>query len=232
MKYKQNITIFVLLFLSILIMNSKNGSYDGMNAIAKDVDTIYVIVGDTMNKVFNVAQQKDTIELIIKDERNHKGNNPFLYRQDTSKYALHSIRKITIISECDITDTSIDSVYFNEKYYRSSSLFRIKNDEIVYSNWRDINGGIGFGGLYKKGFHVSSPSRNGGYFIEKRTPDDTVNINRPIGEQIFEYYYDDQGRIVSIKSLLENEDIYEVKYNTFGLWCEIKFKDLKIRRNR
>lgn len=195
------------------------------------MDSVYVSIRDSVIGVFLVDKQKDTIVMTIKNEISQKGTNPFFSKRDTSKYEKRSLRTLTINSKGDIEDNMIDSVLYNQHYFQIRDFFKIKKDEITTGFWKDINGGIGFTRFYKKGYYISSPSPHGGFYITRRTPDDTLKSYLSIGSQEYLYDYDESGRVVSIIFKDDSTLIYSVKRNDLGQWNYIIFRDLIIKRN-
>ena len=89
---------------------------------------------------------------------------------------------------------------------------------------------MGFTSLCKNGYNISSPSRGGGYFITHRTPNDTTNLQLPIGMYCYQYYFDKMNRVNHIVSTVSNDTIYSIIYDLDGIWTEIKYNDLRLRR--
>jgi YD repeat-containing protein len=209
-----------------------------MNGKAKEkesiivVDSIYVFISDSIVGAYQCCNQ-DTMKVVIKDEWNNNGRNPFYSRIDTAaKYKQHSIRELDITQEGWVIDKSIDSIYYNGHYFYSSYKFCINDDSISMLNYRNVNGGVGYGGLYIKGYRVSQSGPHGGYYIVKRCPDDTTHSNLPIGEQQYKYEYDSLGRLVTISNSDDNTVVYSKKFNDVEGWNEIQFRDLVIKRNK
>lgn len=206
-------------------------SYSQYGGVKTSVDSVYVSSRDSFIGVFLDDKQKDTIVLTIKNEISQNGTNPFFPRRDTSKYEQRSLRTLTITSNGNIEDRTIDSILYNHHFFLKVHSFNVKDDEILIAKWGNVNGGVGFTRYYKKGFYVSSPSPHGGYSITKRTPEDTLKSNLSIGTQEYLYDYDESGKVVSIISKEDSSLIYSVKRNKLGQWNYIIFRDLIIKRN-
>lgn len=199
-------------------------------ASSLDRYSICVSQGDSLIGVFQVDALKDTIVLTINKEKNNNGTNPFFIRRDTSKYELRTTRTLSITSGENILDKTVDSVYYNKKYYQSSYSFCIRGYEIISSRWHDVYGGVGGSSFYCNGYYISEPTRNGGYIINKKMPDDTLKTEMDSGDLIYLYDYDEAGRVVSISSKEDSCLIYSVKRNELGQWITITYRDFIIRK--
>lgn len=227
-------TIFVIggavLFAFILYNNIMNGKAREMKSIIA-IDSVCVTINDGIVGACQY-RNKETMKIVIKDEWNNNGRNPFFPRIDTTKYKQHSIRELELTQDGWVTDKSVDSICYNGQYFYSSYIYRINNDSIALSSYRNKNGGVGYGALCIKGYRVSQSGPHGGYHIVKRCPDDTIHRNLPIGEQQYKYNYDSLGRLIAIINLDDNSIVYSKTYNGVNSWNEIKFRDLVIKRNR
>lgn len=218
----------LLSFLIPLLICS--GIFGQKQLVSKEEpDLIVVYAGDSLVGTYVPKSSIDTINIIIKDEYNFNGHNPFTYK-DTAHYPLHTVRKITITPEGNLENHEIDSVYYDNKYFRSESFFRVRGDEIVKGSRKFWSGGLFFTELYKNGYYISSPSRGGGFYITKRTPDDTLNLNRQVGELMYIYIYNKLLNTMSIVSRVDSLLVYSVERNSQGEWINIVFEDLKIIR--
>lgn len=225
-------SIFIILcfiiFVFILFNNMMNAKTNGYESKMMP-DSIYVTIKDSLVGSCQNDNQ-GLMKIIIKDDRNNNGYNPFLMR-DTAKHKQHSIRELYLTHEGWVTDRSVDSVCLDGRYFYNSYRFCINNDTILSFFYQNKNGGIGVGSLYIKGYHVSKSTPHGGYYIEKRCPDDTIHRNLPIGEQQYIYKYDSFGRLIAINNSDDNAIIFSKRFNEVGEWYEIQFKDLVIKRH-